>query len=111
MLKLIHYNTDGDAKIIDMIGPRGFIGEIGFWNKEYKFGTIAIENTNLCYYDFNHFKTFILGNLDYAEKIRHKSMTASKYWRNGYCYIICYLRINIWRVRICNRYLEWLRLL
>lgn len=69
MLKLVHYDSDGNEKIIDVIGPKEFIGETAFWNNEYEYEAIAIEDTNLCCYNFNHFKTFVLGNPVYAERI------------------------------------------
>jgi len=69
MLKLVHYDAEGNEKIFDMIGARECIGENAFWRSKYDFEAVAMEDTNLCSYSFAHFKKFILENPIYSEKI------------------------------------------
>lgn len=69
MLKLMHYDSEGNEKILDIIGPRECVGETAFWSARYEFEAVALEDTNLCCYCFSHFRTFILGNPIYSERI------------------------------------------
>jgi len=69
MLKLVYYDLEGNEKILDMIGPKECVGESAFWSTKYDFDAIALENTFVCCYNFDYFRTVILGNPDYAEKM------------------------------------------
>lgn len=69
LLKLVRYDIDGNEKILDVIGSRECVGEAAFWSNKYEFEALALEDTHLCAYSFTHFRTFILGNPVYSEKI------------------------------------------